>query len=69
MLRTELHACHISYAYRAWPGMGTWTYQAILGRDYPIVQASVLVSATIYVFINLGVDLLYAVLDPRVRYT
>jgi peptide/nickel transport system permease protein len=53
----------------SWPGMGTWTYQAILGRDYPIVQASVLVSATIYVFINLGVDLIYMVLDPRVRYT
>lgn len=52
----------------SWPGMGTWTYQAILGRDYPIVQASVLVSATIYVFVNLAVDLLYTVLDPRVRY-
>lgn len=53
----------------SWPGMGTWTYQAILARDYPIVQASVLVSATIYVFVNLIVDVLYAVLDPRVRYT
>ncbi len=53
----------------SWPGMGTWTYQAILARDYPIVQASVLVSASIYVFVNLGVDLLYTVLDPRVRYT
>ncbi len=53
----------------SWPGMGTWTYQAILARDYPIVQASVLVSATIYVFVNLAVDLLYTVLDPRVRYS
>jgi peptide/nickel transport system permease protein len=53
----------------SWPGMGTWAYQAILGRDYPIVQASVLVSATIYVFVNLAVDILYAVLDPRIRYT
>ncbi len=52
----------------SWPGMGTWTYQAILSRDYPIVQASVLVSATIYVFVNLAVDILYAVLDPRIRY-
>jgi peptide/nickel transport system permease protein len=52
----------------SWPGMGTWTYQAILGRDYPIVQASVLVSATIYVFVNLAVDLLYMVLDRRVRF-
>lgn len=52
----------------SWPGMGTWTYQAILGRDYPIVQGSVLVGATIYVFVNLAVDLLYVVIDPRVRY-
>ena len=52
----------------SWPGMGTWTYQSIIARDYPIVQASVLVSATIYVFVNLAVDILYAVLDPRVRY-
>jgi peptide/nickel transport system permease protein len=53
----------------SWPGMGTWTYQAILSRDYPIVQGSVLVSATIFVFVNLAVDLIYAVLDPRIRYT
>jgi peptide/nickel transport system permease protein len=53
----------------SWPGMGTWTYQAILSRDYPIVQGSVLVSATIFVFVNLIVDILYAVLDPRIRYT
>ncbi len=52
----------------SWPGMGTWAYQAILSRDYPIVQASVLVSATIYVFVNLAVDILYAVLDPRIHY-
>ena len=37
----------------SWPGMGTWTYQAILSRDYPIVQGGVLVSATIFVFVNL----------------
>jgi peptide/nickel transport system permease protein len=52
----------------SWPGMGTWTYRAILGRDYPIVQGSVLVSATIYVFVNLAVDVLYAFVDPRIRY-
>jgi peptide/nickel transport system permease protein len=52
----------------SWPGMGTWTYRAILGRDYPIVQGSVLISATIYVFVNLAVDVLYAFIDPRIRY-
>jgi len=52
----------------SWPGMGTWTYRAILSRDYTIVQGSVLVSATIYVFVNLFVDISYAFLDPRIRY-
>jgi peptide/nickel transport system permease protein len=52
----------------SWPGMGLWTYRAILSRDYPIVQAAVLASATIYVFVNLLVDISYAYLDPRIRY-
>jgi peptide/nickel transport system permease protein len=52
----------------SWPGMGTWTYRAILSRDYPIVQGSVLISAIIYVFVNLGVDVMYAFIDPRIRY-
>ncbi len=52
----------------SWPGMGTWTYRAILSRDYPIVQGSVLISATIYVFVNLLVDISYAFLDPRIHY-
>lgn len=52
----------------SWPGMGLWTYRAILSRDYPIVQGAVLVSATIYVVVNLLVDISYAYLDPRIRY-
>jgi peptide/nickel transport system permease protein len=52
----------------SWPGMGQWTYRAILSRDYPIVQGAVLVSATIYVLVNLLVDISYAYLDPRIRY-
>ncbi len=52
----------------SWPGMGLWTYRAILSRDYPIVQGAVLVSATIYVVVNLLVDISYAYVDPRIRY-
>ncbi len=52
----------------SWPGMGSWTYRAILSRDYPIVQGAVLVSALIYVVVNLLVDISYAYLDPRIRY-
>ena len=53
----------------SWPGMGLWTYRAILSRDYPVVQGAVLVSATIYVMVNLLVDISYAYLDPRIRYS
>jgi peptide/nickel transport system permease protein len=50
-----------------WPGVGLFTIQAILNRDYPVVQASVFVLATAVVLINLTVDLLYVWLDPRIR--
>jgi len=51
----------------SWPGMGLWIYQAILNRDYPIVQAGVLVAAVIFVVMNLLVDLSYGILDPRIQ--
>jgi len=51
----------------AWPGIGMFVLDAIYKRDYPVVQAVVLVIATMYIVINLTVDLLYAVLDPRIR--
>ena len=52
----------------AWPGVGTLMVQGILARDFPLVQGCVLVIALVFVFFNLAVDLLYAVLDPRIRY-
>jgi ABC-type dipeptide/oligopeptide/nickel transport system permease component len=52
----------------AWPGLGSLATEAITTRDYPLVQAIVLVISAIFVFLNLGVDLLYAFLDPRIRY-
>jgi ABC-type dipeptide/oligopeptide/nickel transport system permease component len=52
----------------AWPGVGRLALQAINARDYPLVQASVLVISVVYVFLNLAVDLLYVYLDPRIRY-
>jgi peptide/nickel transport system permease protein len=52
----------------SWPGIGKWVYDAILGRDYPIVQGGTLVIALVYVLANLLVDISYAVLDPRIRY-
>jgi peptide/nickel transport system permease protein len=51
----------------AWPGIGRLAIQSVSARDYPLVQGVVLVAAVIFVTLNLVVDLLYAVLDPRVR--
>ena len=53
----------------AWPGVGRLALQSINARDYPMVQASVLVISVVYVFLNLAVDLLYVYLDPRIRYS
>jgi ABC-type dipeptide/oligopeptide/nickel transport system permease component len=52
----------------AWPGVGTLMVQGILARDIPLVQGCVLVVALTFVLVNLTVDCLYAVLDPRIRY-
>ena len=50
------------------PGLGRLTVDAILRRDYPIIQGVVLMFSFIYVLVNLGVDLLYTLFDPRIRY-
>ncbi len=52
----------------AWPGVGRLTYEAVIFRDYPLLQAVILLKAIIVLAVNLGVDILYAYLDPRVRY-
>ncbi len=51
----------------AWPGIGRLVVSAILVKDYPIVQAFLLLAATFYVLLNLLVDILYTVVDPRIR--
>jgi len=51
----------------SWPGMGRLLLDGIVRRDYPVVQASVIVVASIYVLVNLAVDLLYHLVDPRLR--
>ena len=50
------------------PGLGRLTVDAILRRDYPVIQGVVLMFSFVYVLVNLGVDLLYTVFDPRIRY-
>jgi len=50
------------------PGLGRLTVDAVLARDYPTIQAVILLFSFVYVLVNLVVDLLYTVLDPRIRY-
>ena len=52
----------------AWPGVGRLLYEGISFRDFPVVQATVLLGGAMIVIVNLLVDILYAVIDPRIRY-
>ncbi|MEN3009917.1 MAG: nickel ABC transporter permease [Candidatus Bipolaricaulaceae bacterium] len=52
----------------AWPGVGRLVVDSVSARDYPVIQGTVLVIAACFVFINLAVDLLYGVINPRIRY-
>ena len=52
----------------AWPGMGRLTVDAVFARDFPLVQTAVFVASVLFVITNLGVDLLYGVLSPRISY-
>jgi ABC-type dipeptide/oligopeptide/nickel transport system permease component len=51
----------------AWPGIGRLTYEAVIFRDYPLLQAVIILDAVLILFINLMVDILYAYVDPRIR--
>ena len=51
----------------SWPGIGKWLIDSIARRDYPVVQAGILISALVFIAANLIVDVLYGVADPRIR--
>ncbi|MDO9960416.1 ABC transporter permease subunit [Glaesserella parasuis] len=53
----------------SWPGIGKWIIDAINSRDYPVLQGSVLIVATLIILVNLTVDLIYGVVNPRIRHT
>jgi peptide/nickel transport system permease protein len=52
----------------AWPGLGRLSYEAVLWKDYPVIQGVVMFTAVIVMIVNLLVDILYAYVDPRIRY-
>ncbi len=51
-----------------WPGVGRYIYEAISFRDYPVIQSGILIVAFIFVMINLVIDVLYSLIDPRIKY-
>ena len=53
----------------AWPGVGRLVYDAIIWRDFPVLQSLILMIAAVVISVNLIVDILYAYVDPRIRYT
>ena len=53
----------------AWPGMGSWLRDAIFNRDYPVLQGGILFLAVVFVLVNLLVDISYAIINPRIRYS
>jgi dipeptide transport system permease protein len=52
----------------SWPGVGSWLIESIQRRDYPVLQGGLLLISTVVILINIGIDLLYGVLNPRIRH-
>ena len=52
----------------SWPGIGKWLIDSISRRDYPVVQGGILLIATMIIVVNLLVDILYGVINPRIRH-
>jgi dipeptide transport system permease protein len=52
----------------SWPGVGNWLIHGVQSRDYPVVQGGILLIATIVISVNLIVDMLYGVINPRIRH-
>ena len=63
MLRRQVSNRHIG------PGIGSWLAGAIFNRDYPVLQGGVLFVAVVFVLVNLLVDISYAIINPRIRYS
>ncbi len=68
MLGTIVAAAVVVETVFAWPGIGSLAYEAVLARDYPLMQGVIVIWAALIIVINLAVDMAYAYLDPRIRY-
>ena len=52
----------------SWPGVGKWLIESIFRRDYPALQGGVMLISTVVIFVSLAVDVLYGVINPRIRH-
>jgi dipeptide transport system permease protein len=52
----------------SWPGVGSWLIESIGRRDYPVLQGGILIISSVVILVNIGVDLLYGVLNPKIRH-
>jgi peptide/nickel transport system permease protein len=66
-LGTLLGGAIVTETVFAWPGMGRLAVESIYNRDYPVVQSAVFIAAVLFVVINFSLDILYGILDPRIR--
>ncbi|MBL8164627.1 MAG: ABC transporter permease [Anaerolineae bacterium] len=66
-LGTLLSGAVLTETIYSWPGIGKWLFDSIIARDYTIVQSVTLLISLIYIIVNVTVDVLYAVVDPRIR--
>ena len=53
----------------SWPGIGKWMIDSVSERDYPVIQGGLLIIAPIIMIVNLTVDLLYGLINPRIRHS
>ncbi len=68
MVGTLLAGAVLTETIFSWPGVGKWLIDAVFRRDYPIVQGGILITATIIIVVNLLVDIMYGVINPRIRH-
>lgn len=67
MLGTLLTGAVLTETLFSWPGVGRWLVASVLSRDYPVLQGGVLLLSIMIVIVNVGVDVLYTMLNPRLR--
>ncbi|WP_184037199.1 ABC transporter permease subunit [Chitinivorax tropicus] len=68
MVGTLLAGAVLTETIFSWPGVGKWLIDAVFRRDYPVVQGGILITATIIIVVNLLVDIMYGVINPRIRH-